>query len=223
MDSNNEKLLEKNTLETDLESIGSETLLLEEKDKLNLQFLGRYALTGFVIDSLNKILIFLEGCSSSGLQDIWHTIMRLPQSKGKTLYNSSLCFEKKLYGDFLNFGGILMITLQEPLDKHLVTYTSYLRGNIPAPCWQCTDPCMREYTQYEEGCVEECPVFKLRGDMSSEHRWDAPDGNVTEEVDVSYSNTTTGLEQEAMDVSVNQPLGHYYLWLKFSSSGVRWT
>ena len=94
------------------------------------------ALTGFIIDAFDKIIIFIEGMANGPLQHVWNNVMSVPSSMGKILYNSDLIFENRLYPKFTQYGGLHIITLRVPLDMYLANPRAYIEGYIPLPCWK---------------------------------------------------------------------------------------
>ncbi|XP_069668888.1 uncharacterized protein [Periplaneta americana] len=94
------------------------------------------ALTGFVIDNFDKIIIFIEGEMNGSLQIIWSTVMTLPREKGYLLHDSSLVFENRLYADFISYGGFHVVNLRAPLNMYLANPKTYMEGNIPVHTWK---------------------------------------------------------------------------------------
>nr|CAD7262882.1 unnamed protein product [Timema shepardi] len=85
---------------------------------------------------------------------------------------------------------------------------------------------MGRHTQYEEDDIAECPVSKLRRDMSCQHWWDINDsirdvinGDVIELVDVIFT-TGSNLDNTLMEnIPISPNTNSYHKCSKFRSSG----
>ncbi|KAJ9598952.1 hypothetical protein L9F63_010546 [Diploptera punctata] len=112
--------------------------MFNEKDlnKDDIPIYMRNTLTGFIIDSFDKIIIFIEGLANGPLQHVWNNVISMPTEMGKVLYNSDLVFDSRLYSEFLPYGGLHIITLRIPLDIYLVNPKTFVPGYIPQLCWK---------------------------------------------------------------------------------------
>lgn len=73
-------------------------------------------MTGFLINCINKILIFVEGSLYGSIQQIWAVLSCMKPQQGHVLYDSSLVFTERLYSNFFKCGDFLKVNLQMDLE-----------------------------------------------------------------------------------------------------------
>ncbi|EEB19577.1 hypothetical protein Phum_PHUM580660 [Pediculus humanus corporis] len=97
----------------------------EEKRKNN-------QLTGFLIKTGDKTLVYVEGPLYGSIKQIWAIVSNMKPNQGHVLYDSSLIFPKRIYDSFLQIsGGFLKIYLN---DRFETEYPSLIGYGGPCCC-----------------------------------------------------------------------------------------
>ncbi|XP_024946048.1 uncharacterized protein LOC112495130 [Cephus cinctus] len=103
-----------------------------EADSNSMDFTA--VLTGYTIDTINEIFIFLEGPANSYLLTIWNKVMHLPLTDGRVLFQSDFIFLTRLYSKFISLGGVYTLTLDDSIEDLLKNVAFYVDGKFPEPC-----------------------------------------------------------------------------------------
>lgn len=91
-------------------------------------------ITGFVIDSGNSVLMFLEGNAKYIHDLIWLQISKERRKWIYYLYNSDDIYEERFYSHLLNFRRIYSITLHYSLSTLFSKHRIFRPGVMPQPC-----------------------------------------------------------------------------------------
>ncbi|KAK5649944.1 hypothetical protein RI129_000973 [Pyrocoelia pectoralis] len=92
--------------------------------------------TGFIIFNGDNCILFIEASSNGLVSYIWSLIKDNSRPEVRIFYNSDFCFERRIYSDLIQYGGVYTISLKIPLDDILNQYLVYLEGSMPLPCWE---------------------------------------------------------------------------------------
>lgn len=94
-------------------------------------------LTGFWIDNGNSIILFLEGCRANYCMEIMHYKVKfMNESLCRVYYNSATYFYKRIYENFVAFGGIYKITLKYQLQKIFQVQWTHISKCVPKPAFE---------------------------------------------------------------------------------------
>lgn len=105
-----------------------------QKFKLTVDKTGK--LTGFLIDCVDKVVIYVESSSLGSIKQIWMNISSMGIAQGHILYDSSLMFLNRLHQPHFRYGYFYTIALRESPQIILSKVNTYQQGNIPIPAWK---------------------------------------------------------------------------------------
>ncbi|XP_018330032.1 uncharacterized protein LOC108740271 isoform X2 [Agrilus planipennis] len=94
------------------------------------------AVTGFLLDNGATCLIYLEGSQLGIITHFWQRVMTCPAKTAAIFFNSQALYQRRVYSEFLKYGGLYVITLKVPLQKILSQIRIHITGNVPTPCWK---------------------------------------------------------------------------------------
>lgn len=105
-------------------------------NKCNLEDVTNLAniITGFVVDVENFFVMFFEGLTNGNIREIWVQIQMFGSEDAKIFYKSDSVFEKRLYYDFIPYGGIYTVTLQMGLKFIITNKNIFLNGTHTLEC-----------------------------------------------------------------------------------------
>lgn len=91
-------------------------------------------ITGFVVDVENFYVMFFEGLTNGNIRDIWLQVQMTKTAEAKIFYRSDSVFEKRLYYDFIAYGGIYTVTVQMGLKFVIKNKNIFLSGAHSLEC-----------------------------------------------------------------------------------------
>ncbi|CAG5119279.1 unnamed protein product, partial [Candidula unifasciata] len=89
--------------------------------------------TGFHVLDGEKHMFVLEGLADQAIDVLWETLPQPKQSDVRVLYNSDLCFSKRLYGSL--DVDLCRVKLHEPLSVIVKQPLLYVRDMVFKPCY----------------------------------------------------------------------------------------
>lgn len=95
---------------------------------ISVNKIKNYQLTGFLIDCVDQILLYVEGSLSGNIQHIWALVSTMKPCQGHVLYDNTLIFTDRLYKSFYMYGGIVKVILKEDL-KVTISQMKCKKGN----------------------------------------------------------------------------------------------
>ncbi|KAF5290138.1 hypothetical protein FQR65_LT11650 [Abscondita terminalis] len=138
----------------------------------------RPAVTGFILNNATSYAFFIEGMNNSLITDIWTKIKDSQKSLMKIFYNSNFLFERRIYPEFLKFGGVYVINLQKSLFDILNQNLLYLEGSVPTPCWDALKKFDLMFNSRSFKVMHQCNLFPTAKELLSldmeygvPHRW----------------------------------------------------
>nr|XP_014292607.1 uncharacterized protein LOC106691378 isoform X1 [Halyomorpha halys] len=93
--------------------------------------------TGFCIDCLNTILMYIEGPTVTTFPTLLTELNKFNVNQGRIFYSSDLIYETRIYGAFKHFGGIYCITMASTVEDFIRKGCSLCYGvSVPSPAWK---------------------------------------------------------------------------------------